>query len=122
MLRALRLARDLATLLPRLVRMVRALIADPHVPKPAKVALVALAVYLVSPFDLLPDFIPLLGFADDVLLAAVVLDGLLSFVDRAVLLRYWPGSPASLDATAAVASRLARWVPARVKARIFSGR
>jgi uncharacterized membrane protein YkvA (DUF1232 family) len=121
-IRALRLLRDLAAMLPRLVRMVRALIADPHVPGPAKVALVALAVYLVSPLDLLPDFIPVLGLADDVLLAAVVLDGVLSFVDRSVVLRYWPGSPASLETTAAVASRLARWVPARVKARIFSGR
>jgi uncharacterized membrane protein YkvA (DUF1232 family) len=119
-MRALRLLRDLAAMLPRLVRMVRALIADPLVPRPAKVALVALAVYLASPLDILPDFIPVLGLADDLLLAAVVLDGVLNFVDRSVVLRYWPGSAASLDATAAVASRLARWVPGRIKARIFS--
>ena len=122
MIRTLRVLKDLAALLPRMVRIGRALAADPLVPRPAKVALVALAVYLVSPVDLLPDFIPVLGLADDVLLAAVVLDGVLSFVDRSVVLRYWPGSPRSLDATAAVANRLARWVPARVKARIFSSR
>jgi len=103
-----------------MVRIVRALAADPLVPRPAKVALAALALYLVSPVDLIPDFIPVLGYADDLLIAAVVLDGVLSLVDRSVLLRYWPGSPASLDATAAIASRLARWVPARVKNRIFS--
>ena len=120
MIRTLRLLKDLAALLPRMVRIVRSLAADPLVPRPAKVALLALAVYLMSPLDLIPDFIPVLGLADDVLLAAVVLDGILNFVDRSVLIRYWPGSPRSLDATAAVASRLARWVPARVKAKIFS--
>jgi uncharacterized membrane protein YkvA (DUF1232 family) len=121
-MRTLRLLKNLAALLPRLVGVVRALAADPLVPRPAKVALLALAVYLMSPIDLLPDFIPVLGLADDVLLAAVVLDGVLTYVDRSVLLRYWPGSPASLDTTAAIASRLARWVPARVKARIFAPR
>ena len=121
-MRTLRLLKNLAALLPRMVGVVRALAADPLVPRPAKVALLALALYLMSPIDLIPDFIPVLGLADDVLLAAVVLDGVLTFVDRSVLLRYWPGSPSSLDATAAIASRLARRVPARVKARIFAPR
>jgi hypothetical protein len=52
----------------------------------------------------------------------VVVDGVLNFIERPLVLRYWPGSPASLDRLAAVASRLARWVPGRVKARIFGGR
>lgn len=102
--------------------MIASLLADPAVPTAAKVALVALAVYLASPVDLIPDFIPFLGYVDDLLLAAVVLDGILNYVDRSFLLKYWPGGAASLDATAAMASRLARWVPARIKARIFSGR
>ena len=49
----------------------------------------------------------------------MVVDGLLNFLDRSLILKYWPGDPASLDATAAVARRLARWVPARVKRRIW---
>jgi hypothetical protein len=52
-------------------------------------------------------------------MAAIVIDGLLNYLDRGLLLRYWPGSAASLDSAAAVARRLARWVPARLKARIF---
>jgi hypothetical protein len=43
-------------------------------------------------------------------------------VERPLLLRYWPGSPESLDRIGAVARRLARWVPNRVKSRIFGGR
>jgi uncharacterized membrane protein YkvA (DUF1232 family) len=111
--------KDLLLALPRLGRMLISLAADREVPTAAKVVLGALAVYLVSPIDLIPDFIPWLGYLDDVILAAVVVDGVLNFVDRALVLRYWPGSPDSLERIAAVARRLARWVPARVKARIF---
>ena len=112
--------KDLVLLLPRMARMVAAIVRDPDVPRAAKVALGALAVYLASPVDLIPDVIPILGYVDDLLLAAVVLDGILSLVDRSILLRYWPGSAGSLDATARVAHRLSRWVPPRIKARIFS--
>jgi uncharacterized membrane protein YkvA (DUF1232 family) len=113
--------RDLALFLPRLARMIASLMADRTVPKAAKIALAAVAVYLASPIDLIPDFLPVIGYLDDVLLVAVVLDGLLTYVDRALLLRYWPGDPASLDAFAAVARRVARWVPSKLKSRIFSG-
>jgi hypothetical protein len=58
---------------------------------------------------------------DDLLLAAVVLDGVLNWVDRALVLRYWPGSPGSLDTLARTARVLALWVPRRLKARIFAG-
>jgi len=113
--------RDLALFLPRLVRMIASLMADRTVPKAAKIALAAVAVYLASPIDLIPDFLPVIGYLDDVLLVAVVLDGLLSYVDRALLLRYWPGDPASFDAFASVARRVARWVPFKLRSRIFSG-
>ena len=76
----------------------------------------------LRPLDLIPDVIPFVGLLDDVLLVSLVVDGLLNHVDRAVLLKYWPGRPASLDAVAAVARRLARWVPGRVKDRIFGDR
>jgi len=107
--------------LPDLVRLIARLVGDPTLPRAAKIALAAAMVYLASPIDLVPDFIPLLGYLDDLLLAAVVVDGVLTFIDRPLVLRYWPGSPASLERTAAVARRLARWVPRRIKARIFGG-
>jgi len=111
--------KDLLLALPRLGRMLISLVADRDVPTAAKVVLAAMAVYLVSPIDLVPDFIPWVGYLDDVILAAVVVDGVLNFIDRPLLLRYWPGTPASLERVAAVARRLARWVPNRIKARIF---
>ena len=114
--------KELLLALPRLARMLVSLAGDRDVPTSAKVVLAAVAVYLVSPIDIIPDFIPWLGYVDDLLMAAVVVDGVLNFIERPLVLRYWPGSPASLDRIAAVASRLARWVPGRIKARIFGGR
>ena len=111
--------RDLVVFLPRLARMIAALLADRTVPKAAKIALAAVAVYLASPVDLIPDFIPVIGYLDDVLLVAVVVDGLLNYIDRSLLLKYWPGDTKTLDAVAAVAHRVARWVPSRLKSRIF---
>ena len=113
--------KELLLALPRLGRMLISLAGDRDVPRAAKLVLAALAVYLVSPIDLVPDFIPFLGYLDDLLLAAVVVDGVLNFVDRPLVLRYWPGSADSLERVAAVARRLARWVPRRAKARIFGG-
>ena len=106
--------------LPALAVMLARLVKDPALPRPVKIALAAAVVYLASPIDLIPDFIPFLGYVDDLLLAAIVLDGVLNFVDRNLVLRYWPGSERSFDALARTARALSAWVPRRVKKRIFS--
>ena len=106
--------------LPALAVMIGRLAKDPELPRSAKIALAAAAVYLVSPIDLLPDVIPLVGFLDDLLIAAVVLDGVLNYVDRDLVLRYWPERLGSLDAIARSARILAAWVPRRLKVRVFS--
>lgn len=106
--------------LPDLVRLITRMAGDPVLPRAAKIALGAAAVYLLSPVDLIPDFIPLVGYVDDVLLAAVLLDGILNWVDRSLVLKYWPGSPASLDTLARTARLLSMWVPRRLKARVFA--
>jgi uncharacterized membrane protein YkvA (DUF1232 family) len=108
--------------LPDLARLIARLIGDTSLPRAAKIALAAAAVYLVSPIDLIPDFIPLLGYLDDVLVAAVVVDGLLNWVDRGLVLRYWPGTPEALEKVARAARMLSAWVPRRLKARIFAPR
>ena len=114
--------KELLRALPDLGRMLVRLVADPVLPRAAKVALAAALVYLASPFDLIPDFVPLLGYLDDVLVAALVVDGVVNWVDRGLLLKYWPGSPDSLERIARAARLLAAWVPRRLKARIFAAR
>ena len=102
--------------------MILRLAGDPVLPKAAKIALAAAVLYLVSPVDLIPDFIPVLGALDDVLVAAILVDGILNYVDRGLVLKYWPGSVESLERIARVAGMLAAWVPRRLKMKIFSGR
>jgi uncharacterized membrane protein YkvA (DUF1232 family) len=113
MLRLLRSLPAVAALAAKVAR-------DPSLPRPVKIALLAAAVYLVSPLDLVPDVVPLLGYVDDLLILAIVLDGVLHFVDRNLLLRYWPGTERSLDGLARTARLVTAWVPRRIKERIFS--
>ena len=114
--------KSLARALPDLVRMLARIVTDPELPRAAKIALAAALVYLLSPIDLIPDVVPFVGYLDDMLLGAIVVDGVLSYVDRAIILRYWPGSPASLDKVARVARILSAWVPRRIKRRVFAPR
>jgi uncharacterized membrane protein YkvA (DUF1232 family) len=114
--------KELLKAVPSLARLLARLVGDPLLPRSAKIALAAAMVYLASPFDLIPDFIPLVGYLDDLLLGALVIDGVLNWVDRGLILKYWPGTPHSLERIARVARMLAVWVPRRLKARIFAAR
>ena len=113
---------QLVRALPDLVRLMARLVGDPLLPRAAKIALAAAMVYLASPIDLIPDFIPLVGYLDDLLVAALLVDGILNWVDRGLVLKYWPGSPDSLERLARAARMLAVWVPRRLKARLFIAR
>ena len=114
--------KELLRALPNLARLLARLVADPVLPRAAKVALAAALVYLASPFDLIPDLIPVVGYLDDLLVAALVVDGVLNWVDRGLVLRYWPGTPDSLERVARAARLLSAWMPRRLKARIFAAR
>ena len=116
-----RVLRELALLLPQLAGLIARLTTDARVPARVKAVLGVTAVFLASPVDLIPDFIPVVGYLDDVVLVAIVVDGLLNHVDRRIVLEHWPGDAASLERTAAVAARVAAWVPRRWKARVFGG-
>ncbi|MDT5067974.1 MAG: hypothetical protein QOK02_4129, partial [Mycobacterium sp.] len=65
--------RDALRLLPDLLRLVKRLASDPRMPRGVRVRLVLLLAYLALPIDLIPDFIPVLGYADDAIVVAVVL-------------------------------------------------
>ncbi len=108
--------------LPDVARLIGRLVNDPVLPRPVKIALAAAAVYLANPFDLIPDFLPLVGYLDDVVVATIVLDGILNYVDRKLILKYWPGTAQSLERLARAARLVTIWVPARWKARIFAPR
>jgi uncharacterized membrane protein YkvA (DUF1232 family) len=72
------------------------LLRDPRVPRRAKVALALVVPYLVMPFDLIPDFIPVLGQLDDALLVALVFRYLVRRAGRDVIQELWPGTERGL--------------------------
>ncbi|GAA4548319.1 YkvA family protein [Pseudonocardia xishanensis] len=85
------LAKDLAAFLPDCVTTARVLRRDPRVPRRAKVAVVFAMLWVLSPIDLLPEFLPVIGPLDDVIVVALVLRYAARSVPRQVLLDAWPG-------------------------------
>jgi uncharacterized membrane protein YkvA (DUF1232 family) len=90
--------RELLRLLPDLLRLVRRLAADRTLPRGIRVRLWLLLVYLALPIDLVPDFIPVLGYADDAVAVALVLRSVIRRAGPDALTRHWPGTPEGLAA------------------------
>jgi uncharacterized membrane protein YkvA (DUF1232 family) len=90
--------RDALRLLPDVVRLLRRLAADSDLPRGVRVRLVAVALYVVFPLDLVPDFIPVAGYADDVIVVALVLRSVARRAGVDAIDRHWPGTPEGLRA------------------------
>jgi len=93
---------DALRLGPDIVRLTRRLVADPDVPRAVRIWLVVLLVYLLLPIDLVPDFIPVIGYADDAIVIALVLRFATRHAGAAALDRHWPGTPQGLSALRAL--------------------
>ena len=91
-------ARELAGLIPNLVILFRGLLGDPRVPRSTKAWIWFALGWFVSPIDLVPEFIPIVGPLDDAIVAALVLRHVLRRTDRTVLTDYWRGEPGTLEA------------------------
>jgi uncharacterized membrane protein YkvA (DUF1232 family) len=87
-------------LLPDLLRLLRRLAADSDVPRGARVRLSLLLGYLAIPFDLVPDFVPLLGYADDAIVVSLVLRSVVRRAGAPLVRRHWPGTDDGLAAVA----------------------
>lgn len=98
-------ARELATLVPNLFVLFRGLLRDPRVPRSSKVLVALAALWLASPIDLVPEFIPIAGPLDDAIVAALVLRHVLERTDREVLAEYWRGDAGSLGRILRLAGR-----------------
>lgn len=89
---------DLLRLLPDVLRLLKRLASDSQLPRRIRVALAVLLVFVASPIDLIPDFIPVLGYADDVIITALVLRWVTRTVGPQALTTHWPGTPDGLAA------------------------
>ena len=98
-------ARALAGFIPDCAVLVARLLRDPRVRRGDKLLLVGLAGYLALPFDLVPDFVPVAGQLDDVLVAALVMRRLVRSAGPGIVREHWTGPPRSLDLLLRVAGQ-----------------
>ena len=89
--------RDLAAFIPDCVTTVRRLRRDPRVPRRARIAIVIAGIWVASPIDLIPEFIPVIGPLDDIVVVALALRYAGRQVPREVLMAAWPGEPRLLE-------------------------
>ncbi|WP_144672083.1 YkvA family protein [Arthrobacter sp. U41] len=89
--------KDALRLLPDLLRLLRRLLADKSLGVGVRIRLALLLVYLLSPIDIVPDFVPVLGYADDVIIVALVLRSVIARAGEDAVRRHWPGTPDGLQ-------------------------
>jgi uncharacterized membrane protein YkvA (DUF1232 family) len=89
--------RDLAAFIPDCVTAIRRLRHDPRVPRRAKIAVVLAGLWVASPIDLIPEFLPVIGPLDDIVVVALALRYAGRQMPRQVLLAAWPGEPRLLE-------------------------
>jgi uncharacterized membrane protein YkvA (DUF1232 family) len=89
--------KELASFLPDCVVTVRRLRADPRVPRRAKIAIAIAGLWVISPIDLIPEFLPVIGPLDDVVVVALAFRYAARQVPVEVLYEAWPGKRAVID-------------------------
>jgi len=111
--------RETLLALPRVAMLIPKLLGDRRVPFRVRAALLGMGIYLVSPFDIIPDFIPIIGYIDDVIVLLLLVDGILNQIDEQVLLDHWTGRAATLIRLRDVASVVSTFVPRRFRFLLF---
>lgn len=85
------LVADAITMMPNIAKLVARLLKDPRVPRRAKITLGLAAAYVASPIDLIPEVIPVIGWADDVLILMFAIDSLIDRAGDEIVEEHWDG-------------------------------
>ncbi len=104
--------------LPRYVQLLTRLVRDPRVSAADKALLAGTIAYALTPYDLLPDFLPVVGQLDDLFLLALTIDRLVRRAGPELVAAHWDGSAAALAALSGSLDELARRLPERVRGRL----
>lgn len=110
--------REIALFLPNFVVLLKRLVSDPRVPRKSKLILAGTILYLVSPIDVVPDFVPGLGQLDDVVVALLALHSILNRVDDEVVIEHWPGDENVIRMVRAGLSAVAQLLPGKWGSRV----
>lgn len=101
---------------PRFLRLLARMVRDPRVSRLDKALVLAAAAYVLTPADLLPDFLGFLGMVDDLYLLALVVDRMLARAGPELLLEHWDGDPGALRYLVDGLEQIGSFVPAPVRA------
>lgn len=105
--------------LPRLAWLAVRLGFDRQVPWETKATLGAGLLYIISPIDGIPDFIPVIGWLEDLAICVVLIDGMVNHIDRDIVLRHWTGNIQTLDAIGKTTGRIMRLMPEFIRKRVM---
>lgn len=103
---------DLGKLLFRLAR-------DPRVPRRNKLIFAGVALYLLVPFDVIPDFLPGIGHIDDIVLVALALDAIVNRTPKEIIEEHWEGDEEVLSTIQEILQLATTFVPTRIKDHLF---
>ncbi|HEX4922917.1 MAG TPA: YkvA family protein [Bdellovibrionales bacterium] len=103
-----------------LIAFIKAVANDPRIPERDKTVLLALLALVISPVDLIPDWIPFFGQLDDFVIVAIVLDYLFNHLDQQILLSHYPWGMKSYVRIRKTAQLVAQITPSWVKNKIWS--
>ncbi len=93
---------------------------DERIPSRDKKIIVALIALMISPFDIVPDWIPIFGVLDDVIILSIILDYFFSVLDSRILLSHFPWNMKAFARLRSIARALNMFVPRFVKKRLWS--
>jgi uncharacterized membrane protein YkvA (DUF1232 family) len=103
----------------KLIDFVRDVAEDNRIPLQNRIVLGGLLMYLVTPIDIIPDFIPILGWLDDAFVTLLVLDYIFNSNDTDLILQHYPWNKASFNKMKNYVNRLSWLIPPRVKSILF---
>jgi uncharacterized membrane protein YkvA (DUF1232 family) len=109
------LAKDAVLMLPNLIKLLGRLLKDPRVPRRSKIVVGAVMAYVVSPVDILPDFIPVAGILDDLFLVVFALNHLIERAGEEVVLEHWDGPQDILSMVRSVLTTITELVPVKIR-------
>lgn len=102
-----------------LMRLIVSLAFDKRVPWEAKTALGLAALYVISPLDGIPDFIPVIGWLEDLAIIVIIFDGFLNHLDQEIVRSHWKGDPAVLEWFQKIARKGTSIIPKAIRERVY---
>lgn len=108
------LVQDAVMMMPNIVKLITRLIKDPRVPRRAKITLGLAAAYVTSPIDLIPEVVPVIGWADDVLILMFAIDALIERAGDEIVEELWDGPGDLLSLVRDVVGLARNFVPRRL--------